>query len=229
MFSRLTRSTAPLFPIAEAARFARTHPQTLKRWAQGYEVAGREYATLLVLPGERPRGEVLLSFENLIEVATITAWRRRGIPLQRIRRAHVLAIAEFGEHPFARQDVYVGGRELFIQADEEVAESGRSFTQITAGGQRVLAPAVEGFLRSIDWRTGQDSPVRWRPPEGDDEVTLNPEIEYGLPAVQGVRTETILHRFLARESAEEIANDFDLKVASVEYALRYEWSLTRAA
>jgi hypothetical protein len=26
----------------------------LKRWAQGYEVAGREYATLLVLPDEFP-------------------------------------------------------------------------------------------------------------------------------------------------------------------------------
>jgi uncharacterized protein (DUF433 family) len=229
MVSRLSRSVAPLYPIAEAARFARTHPQTLKRWARGYEVAGREYATLLVLPQERPRGEVLLSFENLIEAAIITAWRRRGIPLQRIRRAHVLAIAEFGEHPFARQDVYVGGRELFIRADEEVAENGRSFTQITAGGQRVFAPAVEGFLRSIDWRTGQETPYRWRPPEGDNEVTLNPEVEYGLPAVRRVRTETILHRFLARESAEEIADDFRLEVASVEHALRYEWSLTRAA
>ena len=157
MVSRLSRSVAPLYPIAEAARFARTHPQTLKRWAQGYEVAGREYATLLVLPDERPRGELLLSFENLIEAAIITAWRRRGIPLQRIRRAHVLAIAEFGEHPFARQDVYVEGRELFIRADEDVAENGRSFTQITAGGQRVFAPAVEDFLRSIDWRTGQET------------------------------------------------------------------------
>ena len=112
MVSRLSRSVAPLYPIAEAARFARTHPQTLKCWAQGYEVAGREYATLLVLPDERPRGELLLSFENLIEAAIITGWRRRGIPLQRIRRAHVLAIAEFGEHTFARQDVYVEGREL---------------------------------------------------------------------------------------------------------------------
>ena len=65
--------------------------------------------------------------------------------------------------------------------------------------------------------------------EGDNEVTLNPEVEYGLPAVRRVRTETILHRFLARESAEEIADDFGLEVASVEHALRYEWSLTRAA
>jgi uncharacterized protein (DUF433 family) len=229
MVSRLSRSVAPLYPIAEAARYARTHPQTLKRWAQGYEVAGREYATLLVLPPAGPSGQLLLSFENLIEAATITAWRRRGIPLQRIRRAHRLAIDEFGDHPFARRDIYVGGRDLFIRADEEFGEIGRSFTQITGGGQRVLAPAVEGFLSSIDWRTGDDAPYRWRPPEGDNQVTLNPEVEYGLPAVRRVRTETILRRFLARESSGEIAEDFGLDVESVEQALRYEWSLTRAA
>lgn len=229
MATRLPRSLDPLYPVAEAARYARTHPQTLKRWAQGYEVAGREYASLLSLPRERPRGELLLSFENLIEAAIISAWRRRGIPLQRIRRAHNLAIEEFGEHPFARQDVYVGGRDLFIRADEEITEAGRYFTQITADGQRVLAPAIESFLRSIDWRTGEEAPCRWRPPEGDDQVTLDPEIEFGLPAVRRVRTETILHRFLARESAEQIADDFRLDVAAVEKALRYEWSLTRAA
>jgi uncharacterized protein (DUF433 family) len=60
-------------------------------------------------------------------------------------------------------------------------------------------------------------------------VKLNPEIEFGLPNVRRIRTETILQRFLARESIDEIADDFGLAEDEVEQALRYEWALPRAA
>jgi uncharacterized protein (DUF433 family) len=112
-----------------------------------------------------------------------------------------------------------------------VQTSGQGVERLERASRERDAPAAARRLsvRSIDWRTGQETPYQWRPPEGDNEVTLNPEVECGLPAVRRVRTETILHRFLARESAEEIADDFGLEVASVEHALRYEWSLTRAA
>jgi hypothetical protein len=149
----------------------------------------------------------LASIDDIIRTTAAHGGKNAEARLLRLR---LLDLA-LEEHPFARQDVYVDGRELFIRADEDVAETGAR-SRRSRPGQRVFAPAVEDFLRSIDWRTGKETPYRWRPPEGDDEVTLNPEVEYGLPAVRRVRTETILHRFLARESAEEIAGDFGLEV-----------------
>lgn len=220
----------PLYSLGDAARYSRTARGTLKRWAKGYELEGRTYPPLLAIPSDRPLGETALSFENLIEAALVGHWRRRGISLQRIRVAHHLAMDEFGDHPFARREVYVSGKDLFIEADAvATGDAGSTFTAITRGGQRVLRPAIENYLRTIDWRTGEASPYQWRPPEGADVVRLNPRIDFGLPHVRRIRTEVILQRFMARESIREIAEDFDLKAGEVEQALRYEWALSAAA
>jgi uncharacterized protein (DUF433 family) len=220
----------PLYTLSDAARYSRTPRANLRRWIEGYEVEGRYYTQLLVPPEDRPLGETALSFENLIEAALVSAWRRLGISLQRIRVAHDLAMNEFGEHPFARREVYFSGKDLFIEADEAVPEErGLTFTALTAGGQRVLRPLIDEYLRTIDWRTGDASPYQWRPPEGADVVKLNPRIEFGLPNVHRIRTEVILQRFMARETVEEIAEDFDLAGGEVEQALRYEWALSAAA
>ncbi len=230
LVNRSQWSAVPLYTVSDAARYAHVPRPTLKNWASGYRVARKSYPALLLLPEEQPFEQTALSFENLIEAALVGHWRRRGIPLQRIRRAQTLALDEFGEHPFARQKVYVGGTDLFIEADRETAaEGGRSFTALTRQGQRTLGPTVTDYLQHIDWQTGEGYAYQYRPPEGHNVVKLNPKIEFGLPNVHRIRTETILHRFLAYESVEEIAEDFDLAVDEVEQGLRYEWALAKAA
>jgi uncharacterized protein (DUF433 family) len=221
----------PLYTLSDAARYAHVPRQTLKNWAQGYDASsGKWYPPLLTLPEERPFDQPALSFENLIEAALVGQWRRRAVPLQRIRRAHFLALEAFGEHPFARRRIYVGGTDLFADADRSTEdEGGRSLTVLTQAGQYVLAPVVADSLEFIDWQTGEGFPYQYRPPEGLNIVRLNPEIEFGLPNVHRIRTEVILQRFLAQESVDEIANDFDLAEEEVEQALRYEWALPKAA
>jgi len=224
------RIAVPLYTVSDAARYAHVTRSTLHNWAAGYRAAGKSYQALLMLPEEQPFEQTALSFENLIEAALIGHWRRRGIPLQRIRRAHVLALDDLGEHPFARQRVYVGGTDLFVEADAAtVNEGGRSFTVLTRAGQHALGPIVADYLQYIDWQTGEGFPYQYRPPEGRNVVKLNPEIEFGFPNVRRIRTETILQRFLADESVEEIADDFGLAGDEVEQALRYEWALPKAA
>lgn len=227
IYERIAR---PLYTVSDAARYARVPRQTLKNWAEGYRVGSRTYPPLLMLPSEQPFDQTALSFENLIEAALVGQWRRRGIPLQRIRRAHYLALDALGEHPFARNKIYVGGADLFVDADRDTAdEGGGSFTVLTRDGQYALRPTVAEYLQHIDWQTGEGYPYQYRPPEGRDVVKLNPEIEFGLPNVQRVRTEIILQRFLAQESVGEVADDFDLSKDEVEQALRYEWELPRVA
>jgi uncharacterized protein (DUF433 family) len=225
------RIATPLYTVSDAARYAHVARSTLKNWAEGYQVGrGRKwYPPLLMLPDEQPFDQTALTFENLIEAALIGHWRRRRIPLQRIRRAHFLALEELGDHPFARNKIYVGGMDLFAEADREtVDEGGRSFTVLTRAGQHALAPIVAEYLEHIDWQTGEEYAYQYRPPEGRNIVKLNPEIEFGLPNVRRIRTETILQRFLAQESVDEIADDFGLDEEEVEQALRYEWALPRA-
>jgi uncharacterized protein (DUF433 family) len=222
--------SVPLYPVTDAARFAHVPAVNLRRWVEGYEVEGSRYPPLLAVPGDRPYDETALSFENLIEANLVGWWRKRGVPLQRIRQAYTLGEKEFGPHPFARKQIYVSGRDLFVEVDEATRDQGgRLFTALTKGGQRALGEALERYLHSIDWQTGTGRPYQWRPLEGGNSVRLNPQIEFGLPNVRRIRTETVLQRFLADESVDDIADDLGLEVPEVEHALRYEWALPKAA
>jgi uncharacterized protein (DUF433 family) len=218
-------SATPLYPLPEAARYARSDPVKVRRWLNGYEVAGRRYSPLLELPPTRPLGEPALSFENLIEVALVTALRRSKISLQLIREAHRIARAEFGEHPFARRPVFVSGGDIFMKASEEAVEGAEHLTALTRGGQRALERVLEPYLTHIDWE--EDWPAEWRPLEGV--VNQNPEVVFGLPNVRGVRTEIIRARFEAPESIDFIADDYGLTAEDVQEALRYEFWLRPAA
>ena len=222
----------PLYSLSDAARFSRVHPGKLRSWVFGAKHGDKMSRPLIELPPERVWGEVALSFTNLIEIKMVAKCRHHGISLQQIRAAYEAASAEFGSHPFAHQDVFVSGYDIFSRVDD-VAEDGRNFTVLTKGGQRALAPAIQQYLVQVRWE--DDRPIEWRPEEGRDVehdaevVRLNPTVQFGLPQARGIRTEILRDRFQANESVEFIAEDTDLKIYEVEQALRYEWKLNEAA
>ena len=146
--------------------------------------------------------------------------------LQAIRVAHRVAKGDEPDHPFARRDIMIG-RQRGRHADERgiPTDGSEQLASLTAGGQRALEKVLGGYLHQIDW---QDKwPVEWRPKGGV--VRQNPEVEFGLPQVCGVRTEIIRGRFEAEEPIGIIADDFGLTVDDVENALRYELWLRPAA
>jgi uncharacterized protein (DUF433 family) len=126
------------------------------------------------------------------------------------------------------REVSFGGKDLFVEANQQVS-GGTHFIAITQGAQHVWSPAISRYLETIDWLTGKNVPYQWRPLDGGNVVKLHPEIEFGLPSIRRVRTETLLRRFLGSESVTEIAEDFGLEIPEVEQAIRYEWALTPAA
>jgi uncharacterized protein (DUF433 family) len=60
-------------------------------------------------------------------------------------------------------------------------------------------------------------------------VRLDPLQQHGRPVVRAVPTEVVAEQFRAGESTEMISDLFDLTVAQVEQALRFELSLARIA
>jgi uncharacterized protein (DUF433 family) len=218
-------SAIPLYNLTEAARYTRTDTAKVRRWIEGYEVSGRRYQPLLKSPSRRPLGQLALSFENLIEIALVASLQQKRISLQVIREAQKIATGEFGQHAFARQSVYVSGKDIFMEASERVAGGPDNLTALTKGGQRALEPVLKRYLTFVDWEDGW--PAEWRPLEGV--VRQNPQIVFGLPNVRGVRTEIIRARFEAPESIDFIAQDYGLTEADVQEALRYEFWLRPAA
>ena len=220
-----TRSSSlPLYSLTDVARYSRAQHQLVRRLYLGYR-DGDEVRSPLLTAAEAIDRPAPLSFEDLIETSLIAALRARRISLQSIREAHRIATREVGEHAFAHRDILVAGRDIFMHAGEAADREGEQLAALTKGGQRALEPVLAEYLEIVDWQEGW--PVEWRPRGGV--VRQNPEIEFGLPQVQGVRTEIIRGRFEADEPIKAIAGDFGLTPTEVEHALRYELWLRPAA
>jgi len=217
-------SSIPLYSLADVSRCARAQAQLVRRLYLGYRDGDVSRPPLLESSVDRSR-PAPLSFDDLIETALIAALRRRGISLQAVRAAHRVAAAEVGEHPFARRDILVAGKDIFMRASESLGADPEHLAALTKGGQRALEPVLAEYLQHVDWQ--EVYPLEWRPKGGV--VRQNPEVEFGLPQVQGVRTEIIRSRFEAEEPIDAIADDFGLTSDDVQHALRYELWLRPAA
>jgi len=217
-------SSIPLYSVTDVSRYARAQSQLVRRLYLGYSGGDRERPPLLRATAGTT-SEAPLAFDDLIETAVIAALRSRRISLQAIRAAHRVAESEVGDHPFARKDILVAGSDIFMRANEELDGGLDGLAALTKGGQRALEPVLTEYLHQIDWEDRW--PVEWRPKSGV--VSQNPEVEFGLPQVRGVRTEIIRGRFEAEEPIDVIAEDFGLSNDDVQHALRYELWLRPAA
>jgi uncharacterized protein (DUF433 family) len=217
-------SSIPLYSLTDVSRYAKAQPQLVRRLYLGYRVGDAKHAPVLGAAAKSV-SKSPLSFEDLIETALIAALRARRISLQAIREAHRIASREVGEHPFARRDILVSGRDVFMRAGEKLDADSESLSTLTRGGQRALQPVLAQYLDLVAW--DEVWPAEWRPKGGV--VRQNPEVEFGLPQIRGVRTEILRGRFEADEPISAIADDFGLSTAEVEHALRYELWLRPAA
>ena len=217
-------SSIPLYSLTDVARYSRAQQQLVRRLYLGYHDGDALHPPLLTGTRaiDRPAP---LAFEDLIETALIAALRARRISLQAIREAHRVATREVGEHPFACRDILVAGSDIFMHAGDAAGRDGEHLAALTKGGQRALEPVLAEYLQLVDWE--EEWPAEWRPRGGV--VRQNPEVEFGLPQVKGVRTEIIRGRFEAEEPIKTIADDFGLTRTEVEHALRYELWLRPAA
>ncbi len=97
----LDRFRTPLYTVREAARYLDVPERTFATWAHGYRhqstrrrmVVG--LPVLTTLPKTGRRGPVI-PFIGLAEGLVLTAMRRSGVPLQRIRPALAALDEQFG-------------------------------------------------------------------------------------------------------------------------------------
>jgi len=87
----------------------------------------------------------------------------------------------------------------------------------------LLLPPAESFLQRVEFDGEENGVVvRLRPSGPDSQVVIDPEVRFGSPAVRGIPTETIAEQVAAGDSIESVARDFDLDLATVIEALRFE-------
>ena len=192
------------YRIGVAQRLTGVSGGGIKRWLQDYPAHIAELKPPWA-DGMGPRFDHLtkLSFLELLEVliaGKIRAGNKGGY--REVRKYHDAIAAEWGtQFAFVHQN--------FLAHKERLPE------------------AAVKVLGQMDYEDGFVS--RWCPMGKDGALALDPQRAGGQPAIKGrrLRVVDIKDSFMAGESVNFLADDFDLKPQDVEAALRYALWLSK--
>ncbi|HEV2891597.1 MAG TPA: DUF433 domain-containing protein [Frankiaceae bacterium] len=223
------RFDVPLYTVGEAAAHLGVPPATFSRWARGYRderPTGRATVSPPVVTAFDGRGATV-PFVGLAEGLVLAAFRRAGVPLQRIRPALTALQKELGvEHALASRRLYTDGAELLYDyadrsRDDDVREHVMDLV-VVRSNQRVFTDVVRAYLRRVTYdRDGWAGRIAL-PAYRVADVVADPRRNFGQPYFVrgGVRVEDVLDRWFAGESMDDLAADYGVPLADIEDAVR---------
>lgn len=199
--------TAPLYPIAEAARIVQAPRSTLRGWVS-------------------PHADLGLTFLQLLEAYTIQTLRtRHQLPMRAIKRALKFLRQETGEpHPLALEGLgfETDGSELFITHLGKLVSASDQ-------GQIAMRQVLKAFLQRVEY--GSDGLGNRFYPftrdfriDGPRLIVVDPALNFGRPCLtkRGVATAMIARRYKAGESFGQLADDYGCRREEIEEAIRAE-------
>lgn len=214
-----------VYALADVDRLLALPSGTARRWINGYQRAGVLYPAVVRFEQTQDEG---VTWGEFVEARLLAEFRARGASMQRLRPAVVRLREELGPNPLAHASPFldVEGRELVRRVQEQAGLRGQEMLVVVRNGQVMVSAPVNGFVGDLRYGTTADREVAAvAPARFGGVVTLDPLHQHGRPVVRAVPTEVVAEQFRAGESAERIAELFDLTTAQVEQALRFELSL----
>lgn len=224
------RFDAPLYSLAEAARYVDVPASTFVTWAKGYtrrRPDGPPVVGAPVLSVVADGDATAVPFIGLAEGMVLAAVRKTGVPLQRIRPALRALQHEIGiDHALASKRLYSDGAELLYDfatehADSEAASPAKDLV-VLRSGQRVFIDVVSEYLQRIEYGPDGYAHLLHLPGYARRQVIADPTRSFGQPVfVHGAaRVSDVLDRFQAGESLEDLTEEFGVPIADLEDALR---------
>ncbi len=225
------RFTVALYTLTDGSRHLVVPRSTLETWANGYE--RRPKARRLVkrqpiiaaLPPAR-RGAATLPFIGIAEAYVLNAFRRAGVPMQRIRPSIDWLLENVGPNALASRDLYTDGAEVlwgFAQHSGEGSLNDRVVKHLIVprSGQYVFKDIVRHYLQQIRFDDDKYARIIRLPQFGEADVVLDPYRGYGQPVfdVSGARVADALGPLRAGETFEAVAADYGVSVNSLPDAL----------
>jgi len=216
----------PAYTLAEAARYLKVAPATLRAWFLGRRYPkgdGTAHSNPLIRPARNP--PPTLSFWNLIEAHVLRSLRTdHEVKMDSLRRA----IA------YAERQLRIGrlllSQELRTDAGTLLLERYGELIDLSASGQIAMRHTFKEHLDRVEWDEWR-FPVRLYPFTAsnaakveDRRVAIAANIAFGRPvwAQTGVATATIANRIDYGETVKDVAQDYGLSEEDVESAVLYE-------
>ena len=216
----------PAYHLTDAAAYVRLPVATLRSWVseRSYTTnAGRKSAEPLIVPADRTQR--ILSFNNLVEAHILRAFRRtHNLQMSEVRKALTYASQHLGiPRLLLSRKLLTDGVHLFIEQLE-------GLVNVSASGQIYWRTMLESQLRQVAWDASglayrlypEIAGVTARPDR--PLVAIDPTLSFGRAFIvsREVSTHTIVQRIDGGESAESLAEDYELSVAEVNAAVVFE-------
>lgn len=211
----------PVYGISEAAGLLGLRPDRARAWLDGYERRGVRYAPVIRV---EPTGADIVTWGEFVELGYLREYRRKGVPLQRLRPVIDELRQEFATpYPLATAKPYIYGKELVLELQEK-NDIPRSIAIVISSGRTIaLADEAMRFFKKAEFDPPERGDVRRLHPAGTaSPVVIDPLVRFGRPSVQGVATERLWELFDAGETADEIAGGYDMPEEFVRAAVAYE-------
>ncbi len=216
-----------IYTVPDAGRLSGVTQRRIRYWLKGLpseEVPESNDRRLWKGELHPINDKLALGFLDLQEVRFIDAFLQAGVTWHLLRRAHGVARQRYEiEHPFCTRRFVTDGSQII----EEIAlgPEGVAYEEVVQG-QRVFRQVTKPFLRDLEF-ADDDQLVRWWPLGRQRAVVLDPHRQFGQPitAGAGIATEILQAAAKAGQSVEEIAEWYELDVASVRDAIEFEQRL----
>lgn len=206
------RVARPIFTVSEASHALSVSPSTLQWWTA---------ENLVTRHGQRGH-KPSIPFIGLTEGLVLAAFRRSGVPLQRIRPALTALRDQIGlEHALASKSLYADGAEILYDFAEREGIDDLADLVVVRSGQRVFAKVVADYLQRITYDAGWPTAVRL-PRYESAAVIVDPARAFGQPIFEhgGSRIEDVIDRWRAGDTVRHLAREFGAPAADIEAVLR---------
>lgn len=209
------RLSRPLFTLRESAAYLDVPASTLHLWARPRD------AEPLVTVFPRAGRSATVPFAGFAEGFVLSALRKAGVPMQRIRPAVAKLSEEFGlDHALASKRVYTDGAEVIFDYARDADDD--TLLTVVRTGQQHFQEVIRRYLKRITYGDDGWAEQLRLPAYATAEVLVDPRQAFGQPLVVhgGARVEDLVDRFQAGDGFAEIADDFGVPSPEVEDVIR---------
>lgn len=197
----------PMYSQSEVAYIVGATTSTVQRWVTGYSVDGRVRRPLV--ESARPGRGFTVPFVGLAEVFVLNAFRKAGLPMQRIRPAVDILKKKIGlEHALANNQLLTDGAEILL--DTHDPDDRRLI--VVRNGNAVFNEVVSDYLRSISFGDFGYATSLLLPQYPQLRVRVDPQLNGGRPTLveRGVAVDDVLSRVRAGEEPQLVADDYGI-------------------
>jgi uncharacterized protein (DUF433 family) len=238
----LSTDASAIYPVAYAARLVGLDTMTARRWARGYSYTHkgerRQAAPVVHLMRSDEAERLGLTFEELLTLRLVRAFREKGLGLPTIKKAAQVAVTRFGiDNPFVSKAFRSDGRSVFIELNQrgDVPGAERLMVNALTGQQQFREVVEQSLFRDLVYMG--EATNEWFPLGRERAVVIRPDRVFGAPHVagSGVRTDVIAEAVAAEGGGEaaisSVAAWFNIPEAGVRDAVmaEAEWQKPKAA